>query len=270
MNNSKRIICKGCSKKRVPFLGSKGRPTKFCKECKGGSFWTSSFGQWFLDAAMRQSPDSMPLNDLDIKDIHDLWKRRQLAQGARYETRREWDYGDSFESEEKLVDVSGWTKDFDYQLCHLDPVKGVDFQGRLTSKNLVLAPAKVNQSLGNAQEVDHGYRVYTDKPPFKSHQQLKAWCTKTYDIAAITNELKLKPKSTEVPQGDIRLGKDAQYPAELFVDEINRLGGKWAANNVTDPSKAFTELLKNGMDASQDIEERHGEYIDWEAEYEKF
>ncbi|EJL6404438.1 hypothetical protein QPI28_003080 [Vibrio parahaemolyticus] len=270
MNISKRIICKGCAKKRVPFLGSKGRPTKFCKECKGGSFWTSSFGQWFLDAAIRQSPASMPLDDNDIKDIFDIWKRRQLAQGTRYEVKRIWDYGESFYSEAKLLDSSEWTKDFNYHLCHLDPVTGEGFQGRLTAKNLVIAPSKINQSLGNAQSVDHGFRVYTDSPPFKDKQAIKAWCTKNYDIAAITNELQLKPKSKENPKGDIRVGNASLPPSQLFVEEMQRLSKDWTSNHIKNPSMAFEELLTTGIQNSSYIEYHYGEYIDWELEYEKF
>ncbi|HCE4576244.1 hypothetical protein [Vibrio parahaemolyticus] len=270
MSSSKRIICKGCAMKRVPFRGSKGRPTKFCKECKGGIFWTSSFGQWFLDAAMRQSSDSMPLDDNDIKDIFDIWKRRRSAQGTRYEVKRVWDYGDLFCDEAKLVDASEWTKDFDYHLCHLDPVTGEGFQGRLTARNLVIAPAKINQSLGNAQSVDHGFRVYTNTPTFKDKQAVKAWCTKAYDIASIANELQLKPKSKESPKSDIRVGYTSLQPSQLFVEEMQRLTKDWKANHINNPSMAFEALLTTGVQSASYIEHSYGEQIDLKQSYEDF
>ncbi|TNZ91671.1 hypothetical protein CGK38_09200 [Vibrio parahaemolyticus] len=61
----------------MPFIGSKNRPTKTCKQCKGGNFFSSAFGAWFKDAALRQSPDSMPLDEDDIIAIHEIWKRRK-------------------------------------------------------------------------------------------------------------------------------------------------------------------------------------------------
>ncbi|HHF3124220.1 TPA: hypothetical protein ACVO3A_004077 [Vibrio diabolicus] len=270
MKRSKPIICSGCGKKRVPFLGSRGRPTKRCKECKSGSFWTSSFGQWFLGAAERQSPDSMPHDDNDIKALYELWKRRRAYQGTRYVVERVWDSGKDFYGESKLIEYGQWETTYSYQLCHLDPVTGEGFQGRLTAKNLILAPAKVNQSLGNNQETDHGHRVYTNKPHFKNHQEIKAWCTKAYDIAAIANELKLKPKSKEEPQGDLWLGKAAVDPAELLIEEVNRLGAAWYSNHVKNPYAAFEDFLKLGINGSDYIEQRYGEYIDWEALYDEF
>ena len=270
MSRLKKITCKGCGQRRVPFLGSRNRPTKYCNQCKTGSFWTSSFGQWFLDAAERQSPDSMPHDDNDIKAIYELWKRRRIAQGTRYVVERVWDSGEDFYGESKLVEYGRWSSEYNYQLCHLDPVTGEGFQGRLTAKNLMLAPAKVNQSLGNNQETDHGHRVYTDTPAFKSDQDIKAWCAKVYDIAAIANELKLKSKSKEEPQGEIWLGKAAVDPAALLIEEVNRLGADWSANHVNDPYTAFEDFLKLGVQGSSYVEQRHAEYIDWEALYDQF
>ncbi|MCS0187465.1 hypothetical protein NDJ06_19365 [Vibrio alginolyticus] len=270
---AKTIKCNGCGRKRVPFLGSRGRPTKYCKECKGGNFWTSAFGQWFLDAASRQSKDSMPLNDNDIEEIHQLWLRRRRAQGTRYIISMTWDYGDDpfgIEYEPKRVQEGKWESDYTYHLCHLDPVTGDGFQGRLTANNLVIAPAKINQSLGNSQVVDHGFRVYNAQEPFKDKQQVKSWSTKMYDIAAIAQRLKLKPKSNEAPQSDLWLSSGSTSPSEVFVDEINRLGGNWSANHTKNPAMAFEQLLKIGIQNSPYIEFHYGEYIDWEAEYEKF
>lgn len=272
MSRLKPITCLGCGKKRVPFRGSRGRPTKYCNECKSGSFWTSSFGQWFLGAAERQSPDSMPHDDGDIKAIHALWKHRRIAQGTRYVVERFVDcddFGDGSSSGE-LVEHGRWESEYNYQLCHLDPVTGEGFQGRLTSNNLMLAPAKVNQSLGNNQETDHGHRVYTNTPPFKSHQDIKAWCAKVYDIAAIANELKLKSKSKGEPQGELWLGNASVDPATLLIEEVNRLGANWSANHVTEAYAAFEDFLKLGVQGSDYVEHHYGEYIDWEALYDEF
>lgn len=270
---TKTIKCNGCGRKRVPFCGSRGRPTKYCKECKGGSFWTSAFGQWFLDAASRQSEDSMPFDDEDIKEIYQLWLRRRRAQGTRYIITMTWDYGDDpfgIDSEPRRVQEGTWKSDYSYHLCHLDPVTGDGFQGRLTSNNLVIAPAKINQSLGNSQTVDHGFRVYNAHDTFKSKQEVKSWATKTYDIPAIAQELGLKPKSSETPKSDLRLSSSSKLPSEVFVDEINRLGGNWHSNHTKNPNMAFEQLLKVGIQSSSYIEFHYGEYIDWEAEYANF
>lgn len=261
MSKLKPIICKGCEKKRVPFLGSKNRPTKYCKECKGGSFWTSAFGLWFLDAASRQSIDSMPLDDDDVIAIYQLWSRRRQAQGTRYVSEKVFDYGnDPFGTgyEPVLIESGKWQSEYKYHLCHLDPVAGEGFQGRLTARNLVIAPAINNQMLGNSQTIDHGFRVYTDNLPFKDNQTVKAWCTKSYNIAAIAQELKLKPKSTETPQSDIWLSQGSVNPSKLFVEEMNRLGGDWTANSVSDYTNAFDQFLKVGVQSSSYIEYHYG------------
>lgn len=270
MSNVKRITCKGCNQRRVPFLGSRGRPTKYCKQCKSGSFWTSSFGFWFLDAAVRQSPDSMPFNEEDIKAIYELWKRRRAAQGSRYEVETVWDYGKDFSSPWSLIKQGCWKKDYDYHLSHLDPVKGEGFQGRLTAKNLVIAPASVNQSLGNAQTVDHGYRVYSNTPTFNNDQEVRVWCTNKYDIAKIADELKLKPKSKVTPKDDLRLGNEALAPNELLIQEMIRLGANWTANHVVDAFDAFKEFLRLGIQGASHIEARYGKLIDWDAIYAEF
>ncbi|ABZ78314.1 hypothetical protein Shal_3774 [Shewanella halifaxensis HAW-EB4] len=273
MNKLKPIICKGCGKKRVPFLGSKNRPTKFCKECKGGSFWTSAFGLWFLDAASRQSIDSMPFDNDDVMAIYQLWLRRRQAQGTRYVSEKAFDYGDDpfgADSEPVRVESGKWQSEYKYQLCHLDPVAGKGFQGRLTAKNLVIAPAINNQTLGNSQAVDHGFRVHTDKVPFKDNQAVKAWCTKTYNIAAIAQELKLKSKSTETPQSDLWLSQGSVAPSKLFVEEVNRLGGNWTANSVNDFSNAFDQFLQQGVQGSSYIEYHYGKTIDEDLSAEDF
>jgi len=216
----------------------------------------------------------MPHDNHDIMEIYQLWKRRKKAQGTSYESIKvyEDDY-DPFaydDPEPKLVEAGIWKNEYDYHLCHLDPVKGEDFQGRLTANNLVIAPASVNQSLGNSQVVDHGYRACTGTPAFKDNQAIKAWCTNTYDIAFIAQELKLKPKSKEKPQGDIQSRQGHTTPSQLFVEEVNRLGGNWKANKVIDPQGAFEEFLKSGIQGSSYIEHHYGEYVAESADVDYF
>ncbi|HGO5294019.1 TPA: recombinase family protein [Photobacterium damselae subsp. damselae] len=71
-------------------------------------------------------------------------------------------------------------------------------------------------------------------------------------------------------QEGIEKTKPAVDPATLLIEEVNRLGADWSANHINDPYAAFKDFLTLGIQGSNYVEQRHGEYIDWEALYDKF
>ena len=71
-------------------------------------------------------------------------------------------------------------------------------------------------------------------------------------------------------QEGIEKTKPAVDPATLLIEEVNRLGADWSANHINDPYAAFEDFLTLGIQGSNYVEQRHGEYIDWEALYDKF
>ncbi|HHX8536175.1 TPA: hypothetical protein ACVO0U_003059 [Vibrio alginolyticus] len=144
-----------------------------CNECFGGLFWKTAFGKWFADAAKRQSPDSMPTDEDDIKRIYGLWCDWKSSCG--------WEL-----MQGELV------KKYEYHICHRDPAKGDGFQGRFTYGNLMIAGAKVNQSAKNQSPIDHGYRVNTDKKPFGTAAKVRQWCGGQYKLNQLVDELDLK------------------------------------------------------------------------------
>lgn len=164
--------CSECGKRRMPAKRNNGRPSTKCKECFGGLFWKSAFGRWFAEAAKRQSPDSMPLDEADIEAIHQVWLARVKGTGTKFE----------------------------YHVCHRDPAKGDDYQGRFTAANLIVAPAKVNLQAKNSDPINHGYRVYTDKPPFGTAEKVRQWCGGQYKLNALVDSLQLKPYRKAAPQ----------------------------------------------------------------------
>lgn len=231
--------------KRVPFIGSKGRPTKSCKECKGNVFWLSKFGEWFASATSRQSPDSMPIDNQDIKQIHELWKRKESAGGWSNENGR-------------IV------KKYDYHMCHRDPAKGNGFQGRFTYGNLLICDSETNQSLKNTVAIDHGYRVYTDKAPFGSKAKVKRWCSSRYQLLLLVEELGLT-KQTKCTRKKSPLQSDdfgdflpqGTPPEQLIASELKRFNvneepWKKAALNAKDKQKAVL-LYGIGLDGREPI-----------------
>ncbi|EGR0298038.1 hypothetical protein FMH07_00365 [Vibrio parahaemolyticus] len=247
----------------MPFIGSKNRPTKTCKQCKGGNFFSSAFGAWFKDAALRQSPDSMPLDEDDIIAIHEIWKRRKKYQGLRFIV--EGDTSTYFNRDTGRYEEQehGWHKDTEYHLCHLDPVKGDGYQGRLTAKNLIIASSTVNQSLGNKVFKDHGNRVYTDTPVFKDAEAVRAWCSKNYDLSSIAHELGLKSATSTNLIKSVDITMHYLTESQVLIEEIKRLGGSWSCEDVKSPHEASMELLKQGISGIKNIEERYGEYYDF-------
>lgn len=245
----KRITCSSCGRRRAPFIGSRGRPTKTCGECMGRRFWTSSFGEWFLGAAARQCPKSMPLDDEDIIEIYGIWKARKAAQGTRFRAPQiegVWIYDDfgeapSYTLEE--VKEGAWFKAHAYELAHLAPVKGEGYRGRLTSKNLIVAPREVNRQMSNTPTGHTEHQIKTSEPPFKSKATAKLWAAQTYNLKGIAERLKLKPKARRSPSRDLSVGTPVA-PSEMFVKEVSRLGWAMKHEIVSDAAGAYITLLR--------------------------
>ncbi|MBW3165519.1 hypothetical protein [Ferrimonas balearica] len=258
MRVHKVITCKGCGKRRKPYVGSRNRATKFCRECKGNDFWQSSFGKWFLSAALRQSPDSMPFDEDDIAEIHSLWHQRKKFKGVKYTANKTftsfWEDGE----EEPLLDENGrYESVHSYDLAHLDPVCGEGFQGRLTAKNLMIVPTKINQSLGNKVNHDFGFRVVTDKR-FNSEAEVRQWCTNAYALPELVVKLSLVPKRLDKAVSDWDASQWAVAPSMVFASELGRLGGCDKYFSVNGHAQAFRTFLQHGLSEAVAYVQRKG------------
>lgn len=226
--------CSECGKRRMPARRSNGRLSTKCKECFGGQFWLSAFGRWFAEAAVRQSPESMPFDENDIKGIYSLWSDKKKATGYRL-------------VDEQLIPIH------EYHISHRDPAKGNGFQGRFTTGNLIIATAKANQKAYNAEPIDHGFRVYTNKKPFGTPAKVKQWCGGQYDLNGIVADLELKkysPPKKANTNVSAELLPQGKHPREMLERQVNRFEGGttnvWR-RVVMSPSEAFSDVLVYGI-----------------------
>ncbi|WP_298942962.1 hypothetical protein [uncultured Psychromonas sp.] len=194
--------------RRMPAKRSNGRTSTKCNDCFSGVFWKSEFGMWFADATTRQSPESMPLDDEDIKNIHSLWKDCKSACGL-------------------ILEQGKFIKRYDYHMCHRDPAKGNGYQGRFTYGNLMIAEARINQSAGNKNPIDHGYRVYTSKKPFGTTEKVKQWCGGQYRLTKLVDDLKLKKhvKKVTTEVEDIDFLPEGVPPRLMIEKQLKRFEG---------------------------------------------
>jgi hypothetical protein len=226
--------CSECGKRRIPAKRSNGRLSTKCKECFGGLFWTSAFGRWFADATTRQSPDSMPFDEEDIKGIYKLWLSRKEAIGY-------------------TISNGSLQVSHDYHISHRDPANGDGFQGRFTTENLLVAPAQSNKAAYNAELINHGHRVYTDKKPFKTTAKVRQWCNGQYNLNDIVRELELKkyspPKRNTVDINPDFLPK-GKTPETVLEQQLGRFEGggtdPWR-HTIVKPSDAFVTVISYGI-----------------------
>lgn len=218
-NSNDPITCSSCGKRRVPARRSNGRLSAKCKECFGGLFWLSSFGRWFAEATIRQSPDSMPFNEDDISGIYHLWETRKAGKGYQ------------------VSKYNQATLNWEYHISHIDPAKGDGYQGRFTSENLIVAPANSNLMASNTDPIDHGHRVYTTKKPFGTAARVKQWCGGQYDLNSLVTKLDLKKYSPPSKSSAINpefLPKGTP-PIIMLEQQLSRFEG-----GSTDPWKYTT------------------------------
>lgn len=226
--------CSECGKRRVPAKRSNGRLSTKCKECFGGLFWSSHFGRWFANAATRQSQDSMPYDEDDITGIYHLWVTRRKAIGYTVK-------------DGKVIPTH------DYHISHRDPARGNGFQGRLTTGNLMVAPAKANKNAYNSEPVDHGYRVITNRPPFGDAAKVRQWCGGQYDLNGLVRNLELKKYSPSAKSsGDIdpEFLPNGVHPSVMLENQLSRFEGgstsPWIHTSCS-PSHAFTTAIVYGI-----------------------
>lgn len=226
--------CSDCGRRRMPAKRSGGRLSTKCKECFGGLFWNTAFGRWFAEATKRQSPDSMPLDENDIKGIYSLWKQRRDSLGF------------------KLVDGK-LEPIHEYHISHRDPANGVGFQGRFTTGNLIVATAKANKMAYNAEPIDHGHRVLTTKKPFGTAEKVRQWCGGQYELNAIAEELSLK-KYTAPKKHSGNINPDflpkGKHPRVMLEEQLNRFNGggtyPWR-HTLSNPNQSFLGALSYGI-----------------------
>ncbi|MGY0311447.1 hypothetical protein ACV4QK_06075 [Alteromonas macleodii] len=226
--------CSECGKRRKPAKRSNGRLSSKCKECFGGLFWTSAFGRWFAEAAKRQSPVSMPIDESDIKGIHALWVERKKATG--------------------FTKINDHVKPiYDYHISHRDPAKGEGFQGRFTTANLIIAPAKANKMAYNNESIDHGFRVYTDKKPFETAAKVREWCGGQYNLTGLVRELELKkyvPKKSSTANVDSDFLPQGTPPLTMLENQLRRFKGGSTApwrHTISNANDSYTSALIYGI-----------------------
>lgn len=209
-----RITCKECGKRRVkaivthPITSKQRRtPLKICQECHGKTmdyrFFSSQFGQWLRKACFRQCTNSIPMDTNELRGLLHVWKFHKKACG--------------FSSDG--IEVS---KTYNYQLCHIDPVKGPnDLVGRLNFSNLMIAPANLNRELSNLpfpftskQSTTRGETITDDN--------FVTICRERYDLPLLITEFCL----TAVKRGrELSIFKsDGIDTAQLLLMELRRLG----------------------------------------------
>lgn len=226
--------CSECGKRRIPAKRSNGRLSTKCNECFGGLFWSSAFGRWFAEATTRQSPDSMPIDEEDIKKIYELWLQRKKAIGY------------------KAVD-GALVATHDYHISHRDPASGNGFQGRFTAENLIVAPVRANQSAYNAEPVDHGHRIYTDKSSFKTAEKVRQWCRGQYALNEIVKELGLKkysPPKKDRKDIDPDFLPEGLPPALVLQQQFRRFEGGGTSpwrHTTANPSEMFVTAISYGI-----------------------
>ncbi len=208
-----RVTCEKCGKRRQkaittnPITNQKRKsPKKICQECHEKwidyRFFDSSFGQWLRYAFKRQCQNSIPEDTADLRDLIHLWKKYVHAKGL------------SFEGEKV-------TKKYDYQLCHIDPVKQCDGKiGCLTASNLMIAPETVNRELSN---LPYPFTSKSSVPIGEAitDDNFKAICRERYDIKLLIKEFNFVISTKKQLNGYSFGGVDSN---QVLSMELNRLG----------------------------------------------
>jgi hypothetical protein len=226
--------CSSCGKRRVPARRAGGRMSTKCKECFGGQFWSSAYGRWFAEASIRQSPDSMPVNDDDLIGMYYLWQTMKGGKGYK------------LNNEGKIVHRH------DYHISHRDAAKGDGYQGRFTAENLIVATAKANKEAYNKGHIDHGHRVYTNKKSFGSAAKVRQWCGGQYDLNKIVAELGLKKYKAPKKNGSIETEylPDGIPPRIMLEHQFARFEGGGTSpwrHTIGNPSDQFSTAIIYGI-----------------------
>lgn len=214
MVKPKPVTCRECGRRRVkalvthPITGNQRRtPVKLCQECHSKTidypFFNSSFGQWLRRAFQRQCTNSIPKDTHELRGVMYLWKFYRKACG--------------FHSDGEEV-----LKTYDYQLCHIDPVKGDDGSiGRLVSSNLIIAPTKLNRELSNIPYPYTSKESVTLGDPIND-DNFTSICRERYDIPLLISEFCLIPvkRGKELP---VFKSSGVDVPTTLSK-ELKRLG----------------------------------------------
>ncbi|WP_462147440.1 hypothetical protein [Pseudoalteromonas gelatinilytica] len=211
-----RVTCKECGKRRVkativnPLTGKKRKtPTKICQECHAKvidyRFFSSSFGQWLRRAFHRQCTESIPKDTDSLGGLILLWREYRAAIGL-------------------CSDGETITKKYDYQICHIDPVKGNNGSvGALVPKNLIIAPKELNLMLSNLPyPTTSGLTV--KRGDLINDDNFKQICRERYDLNRLQRdfELNVRDKKNELPVFE----NSGVHPSLMLLKELNRLGFK--------------------------------------------
>ncbi len=214
MSQVKRITCKECGKRRVkativnPESGIERKtPAKICQECHSKvidyQFFNSSFGQWLRGAFKRQCTESIPKTTEELGGVLMLWRACRSASG--------------FYSDGETV-----SKNYKYELCHIDPVKGSDGKvGLLLAGNLVIAPSHINRKLSNLPyPATSGLSALGGEPI--DDDNFREVCRERYDLQRLKRDFMLKPPKKG--KGLSTFETIGVSPSKLLAMELNRLG----------------------------------------------
>ncbi|WP_105200487.1 hypothetical protein [Pseudoalteromonas sp. T1lg10] len=214
MSPVKRITCKECGKRRVkativnPETGKERKtPAKICQECHSKvidyRFFSSSFGQWLRRAFHRQCTESIPKDTDELGGLIMLWLEFRVASGL-------------------CCDGESFSKKYDYQLCHIDPVKGAGGSvGALKPSNLIIAPAELNRRLSNLPyPATSGLSVQRGDPI--DDNNFKEVCRQRYDLRRLQRDfdLDVRDKKKDLPVFE----NNGVYPSLVLLKELNRHG----------------------------------------------
>jgi len=209
MKQQKRFTCSSCRKRRVKAKNANGRKItkKLCQPCydsdKVSVFFGSSAGDWFTKRAIEHCTNSIPQDTQGLIELIMLYKQASRDKG--------WSCTNG-----------KWSSRYDYEICHKDPRKGIDFTGALVVGNLFIGLKSTNRVMSNHEPItNYGYRI-KERGESITSGNARTIISGLYELDKVVNECKLTRKSTKTPSDFI--DRLSISPDCLFIAQLKRSG----------------------------------------------
>lgn len=215
---SKRVRCNKCREQ----FRQQNREV-ICPSCKSDDFFDSGFGRWYLEQARRHGYEEA-VKGADLDELYRVYRAK-----ARLSC---WGYDEDTE----------WYSIHNLHYSHLYPIKGEDgYVGRLEANNLLIAPARINQFLGNTV-YDVGLKARAITPLPNTKAALRKRLRALVDIEGFQSIHMLKPKSEEEPDAFEAMSRYDLL--DIAREETFRLGIEFPFENfVGQPYEVFVTIL---------------------------
>lgn len=209
MKQQKRFTCSSCRKRRVKAKNANGRKItkKLCQPCydsdKASVFFGSSAGDWFTKRAIEHCTNSIPQDTQGLIELIMLYKRASSAKGPSYTDGK-------------------WSTRYDYEICHKDPRKGIDYTGALVAGNLLISLKSVNRVMGNHEPItNYGYRI-KERGESITSGNARTVISGLYELDKVVDGCKLTRKSTKIPSDFT--DRSSTPPECMFIEALRRYG----------------------------------------------